>query len=140
MEWYNNTLNQPKVTPPNWVFPIAWNIIFILATASALIVWNKFKHGFFQKLFHKDAIEKFWWIIGLFIANAVLNVIWTLLFFQLTAISAALIEMTALLGTTIALIILIWKNSKWAALMLLPYALWISFATYLTYQIWILNI
>jgi len=135
MMWYDNTLIQPEITPPDWIFPIAWNIIFILTTISTLIVWNKGKDGILQKIFHRHDLVRFRWIIGLFIANAVLNVVWSLLFFQLQLINLAFAEMILLETTLIALIILVWKTSKTASLLLIPYTLWVGFATYLTYLI-----
>lgn len=124
MEWYDTQLIQPDLTPPNWAFPIAWNTIFALTTISALIVWNK----------------KGWNLIAaLFILNAVLNVVWSLLFFNLHMLTPAFIEMIILELTLLALIPLIWKTSKTASLLLLPYTLWVGFATYLTYMIVTLN-
>lgn len=139
MGWYNSILIKPEITPPPWIFPIAWNLIFILTTISALIFWNKGKGGIIKKLFHPRQVKLFWVGVGLFIANAVLNVLWSLLFFYLRLANAAFVEMFFLLATVIALIVIIWKTSKWASVLLLPYALWVSFATYLTYLIVLLN-
>lgn len=128
MEWYNTELTQPEVTPPNWVFPIAWNLIFLATTISALIVWNTFKKG--------DYLQ---WILGLFLANGFLNVLWSYLFFGKHLITLAFYEMIVLELTLLALHALTWKKSKTASLLLLPYTLWIAFATFLTYQIVLLQ-
>ncbi len=128
MDWYDATITRPELTPPKWLFPIAWNLIFLFTTISALIIWNKGK---------KD--RNFKLIIGLFIANAILNLLWSLLFFKLQLIFPALIEMVLLEITNIALLLLTWRVSKPASLLLLPYALWVGFATYLTYLIHLLN-
>ena len=74
MGWYD-TLNLPSVTPPGYVIGIIWSIIFILTTISALVVWNKPQKGFLG--FKKKRDDKFWWIIGIFIANAFLNFFWS---------------------------------------------------------------
>jgi len=129
MEWYNTELIQPAITPPKIAFPIAWNIIFVLTTISALIIYNNKKTPKNRKRIIAD----------IFILNAALNVLWSLLFFNLRLIEAALIEMTLLEMTIIALIILIWRTSKFSAALLFPYALWVAFATYLTTQITMLN-
>ncbi|MFA6917940.1 MAG: TspO/MBR family protein [Candidatus Gracilibacteria bacterium] len=129
MAWYDTEILKPSLTPPKWVFPVAWNIIFILTTISAMIVWNK-NSG-------KNNSAKCKWIITLFIANAVLNVLWSLLFFTMHYVFSAFMEMLILEATTIALMVLIWKFSKPASLMLLPYVLWVVIATYLTYEIYI---
>ncbi|MBU2524700.1 tryptophan-rich sensory protein [Patescibacteria group bacterium] len=148
MLWYKTTIIRPELTPPNWAFPIAWNLIFVCATISALIIYNKredenFALSLLEKIInlfrHKKPDLIFRWIIVLFVINAILNVTWSLLFFNLHLIQASLAEMIALNGTTLALIILMWERSKTASLLLTPYAIWVGFATYLTYQIWILN-
>ena len=124
MPWYETSLQLPSFNPPNWIFPIAWTTIFILATISVLIIWNKSK---------RDSM--FWWLITLFILNATLNALWCLLFFTLHDIQGALIEMILLEGTTIGIMVLAWKRSKLSSLLLLPYLAWVGFATYLTYTI-----
>ncbi|MBD3330871.1 tryptophan-rich sensory protein [Candidatus Peregrinibacteria bacterium] len=142
MDWYNQTLVRPELTPPRWVFPVVWNGIFILTTASALIVWNKEKRDikFLWFRFKRTPDAKFWVIISLFALNAVLNVLWSLLFFGMREICAAFTEMVILEVTILLLIALIWRISKIASLALLPYALWVGFATYLTYLIASLNL
>jgi len=125
--WYD-LINKPSWTPPGSVIGIVWTIIFILSTISALIVWNKLE---------KD--KRFWRIIYLFVINAGLNVFWSFLFFAQGLMGLAMIE-AALLGISVYILIyLIWPESKLAASLLIPYALWVSFATFLNYSIWILN-
>lgn len=141
MEWYDATLIQPEITPPKWLFPIAWNLIFILTTISALIVWNKGKKIETKFLFIKKEkkAKRYSLIIELFIANAILNIAWSLLFFTLKFITIALFEIILLETTLVLLITFIWKISKTASILLLPYAGWVLLATYLNYQIVILN-
>lgn len=139
MSWYQTELVRPDITPPNYYFPIAWNIIFILTTAAALMVWNKPQFEERYLVIFKRKTKDFNLITGLFIANAVLNILWSLLFFSFRLILPALFEMIFLEATTLILMILIWKHSKVASLLLLPYLLWVAFATYLTYLIFILN-
>lgn len=126
LTWYKVDLIKPAaLTPPDWAFSVAWTLIFIAATISGLIVWNTFK--------------KPRPILLLFLLNGVLNVEWSLLFFKLHAIGWALAEMLLLEATIIALHFMTWKNSKTASLLLLPYSLWVAFATLLTYEIMILQ-
>lgn len=129
MSWYDTQLIQPAITPPKIAFPIAWNIIFILTTISALIIFNSKKASKIRKRLIAD----------LFIANAALNVLWSLLFFNLRLLTPALVEMVLLEMTLVALMMLIWRTSKLSSLLLLPYAIWVAFATYLTSQIVLLN-
>lgn len=126
MNWYK-TLKFPAFTPPGSFIGAVWTVLFVLATISALIVWNK-------------AASKKKTTIGVaFILNALLNVGWSILFFGLHLIGPAIYE-AALLGVSVlVLMIFIWPVSKLAAWLLLPYLAWVSFATYLTYSIWLLN-
>lgn len=128
MEWYDIELIRPDITPPDWAFPVAWNLIFVLTTIAALIVYNR-SQG-----------KRRFWIAAFFIANAVLNVLWSLLFFKLHLILPAFIEMIVLNLTTVVLIALSCKILKLASWLMLPYFLWVSFATYLTWLIWQLNV
>lgn len=141
MPWYYSELIQPDMTPPSWLFPIAWNIIFVLTTISALIAWNKrYVENRYLLIFKKKEIDViFVFVVGLFIANAVFNVVWSLLFFTLHQISLALFEMVILEITTLVIMGLMWKRSKLASVLLIPYAGWVAFATYLTFEIALLN-
>ena len=128
MGWYK-TIKLPSWTPPGSVIGTVWTIIFILATISALITWNKLQHD-----------SHLYWIAVIFIINAILNVGWSFLFFYLHLTGLAIFE-AALLGiSVVALTVLIWPVSRLAATLLLPYAGWVSFATFLTYMIWSLNV
>jgi benzodiazapine receptor len=125
--WYAS-IAKPAWTPPGSVIGAVWTTIFILTTISAILVWRKAKRD-----------SRFWWIIGLFIANALLNIFWSFLFFGRAMIGPAVWEAALLDATVIALVILIWRTSRIASLLLVPYAAWVAFATYLTYSVWRLN-
>ncbi len=127
MEWYR-TIVIPSWTPPGAVIGIVWTVLFVLAAASILLLWNTVDHT-----------NRFWWIIGLFVLNAVLNVLWSFLFFNQHLIGIAIIEAFVLGCSVVALMILIYPITSIAAWMLAPYAGWVFFATYLTYSIWKLN-
>lgn len=128
MEWYR-TLVLPNFVPADWVFGVAWTIIFILTAISAIIVWNKGDRSDW----------KFVHSIRFYILNAVLNVTWSLVFFVMHWVGVAVWE-AALLGLTVYLLIyMTWSISRIASLLLLPYALWVTFATFLTYSIFLLN-
>jgi translocator protein len=125
--WYK-TLKLPSFAPPGYVIGIVWTVIFILCAISAIILWNKLPHN-----------TLFWWLIGIFIVNAVLNIGWSYLFFNQHQIFASIIEMIILEASTIAIIILAWPLSRLAAGLLLPYAAWVAFATFLAMNIYNLN-
>ncbi|MFA6533716.1 MAG: TspO/MBR family protein [Patescibacteria group bacterium] len=126
MAWYR-TINLPAWTPAGGVIGAVWTVIFLLATISALLVWNG----------HRP--ERLAWIFGLFILNGLLNFAWSYLFFGQHLLGAAVWEAGALGLSVVGLIILIWPLSRLAAGLLLPYAAWVTFATYLTYNVWSLN-
>jgi tryptophan-rich sensory protein len=131
MAWYD-MLVKPELTPPKWIFPVAWNIIFICTTIAAIIVWNKDKDC-------KIGRSACFRIFGLFLLNAILNVLWSALFFRMHILMTAFAEMIVLELTTILLAAIVWKTSKLASVLLLPYVIWGGFAVYLTYQIVLLN-
>lgn len=121
--WYFS-LNLPSITPPKIVFPIVWKIIFILSTISALIIWNRTKNKF---------------IISLFAINAFLNIFWSFLFFGQHLIRLALLDAILLTIVNYILVFSTYKYSKIASFLILPYAIWTTFAVYLNYLILILN-
>jgi benzodiazapine receptor len=127
MSWYK-TLKLPSIAPPGWFIGLVWNVIFILTTISALIVWNTMPKS-----------DLFWIVIGLFVVNALLNVFWSFLFFNQHLINAAMVEAGLLGSSVVALIVMIWPFSRLAAGLLIPYAAWTLFATFLNYVIWTLN-
>jgi len=139
MNWYLTSVIKPPITPPGWVIGMAWNIIFTLTAISAIIFWNKAKAGKRFMLFFKKKNPEFNFVVSLFIVNAILNVVWCLLFFGLQQMKLAVVEMMILEFTNILLIGLLWKTSKIAAILWIPYALWVAFATYLAYSVSILN-
>lgn len=141
MPWYDAEVLKPTLTPPMIAFPIAWTTIYILTTISALIIWNKgtADYQFLWFSFHRKPTPKFIWLIALFVLNAILNTLWTYLFFAQRLMYEAFIEMLILEATIIAIMVLSWRMSKVSSLLLLPYLAWVGFASYLTYQIVQLN-
>jgi len=127
MGWYDQ-LKLPSFTPSGQVIGSVWTVLFILATASVLIVWNNLPRN-----------QLFWQIIALFAVNAILNVTWSFLFFKQHMIGAAVFDAALLDLSVIGLIVLIWPLSVTAAALLVPYAGWVAFATYLNYVIWTIN-
>jgi tryptophan-rich sensory protein len=119
--WYQSI--QPAITPPNWVFPIAWNILFLLISFSLYFAWMSSKSKRDKK---KVAI-----VFGI---NFVLNILWSVLFFGLKETQIAFIEII-LLWISILAMILITKNiSKKSSWLLVPYLIWVTFASVLNYM------
>lgn len=125
--WYKS-LRKPSWQPPNWLFGPAWTVIFALITAAGVIGWDATPT-------RTSAI----WLLGLFAVNAMFNVAWSYLFFSRRRPDWALIDIAPLWISIAALIVTLAFLAKIAALLLLPYLLWVSFAGYLNYVIVRLN-
>lgn len=127
MDWYR-ALNIPSWTPSGWMIGLVWTFIFTLGAISVILFWNmQFRPGYF------------YWVIGLFILNIILNVLWSYLFFGQHLIGLAAVEAVILGLSVLSLIVLIWPFGKLSASLLIPYCGWVFFASYLTYSIWLLN-
>lgn len=128
--WYE-TLIRPEFNPPNWIFGPVWTTIYILTTISALLVWNKTKKK--QKKERNIAM----WLFGI---NALLNASWSYVFFTANQLQIATIGAGILGLSVLGIMIYIYRLNKTATWLLLPYVLWVSFATFLSYTIYLLNI
>lgn len=125
--WYA-ALEKPALNPPGWVFGPVWGILYLLMGVAAFLVWRK---GWERKEI-KTAL-------CVFVAQLFLNTIWSIIFFGLRNPDWALVNIIALWLAIIWTIIVFYKISKPAAYLLVPYILWVSFASYLNYAIWVLN-
>ena len=124
--WYS-TLHRSTLTPPNYVFPLAWTILYGIIGACGWLIWR-------ASSFPKLSIIK-----TLYLAQLILNWSWTPLFFHyhLTGFSlVVLIAMDILVG---ALICLAYRKMKAVSLLMIPYLFWILFASYLNFYIWQYN-
>ena len=125
--WYRD-LRKPRLQPPNWLFGPAWTIILGLAAWSAVIAWNAAAD---------DAARRS--VVILFCTNALFHLLWSPLFFRLRRPDWALVEVVFLWGSLVALVVGLWPISHQASLLILPYLLWVSFATWLNSAIVRLN-
>ena len=112
--WYESI--KPAITPPNWVFPIVWNILFFLIAISLYLVWT-----FSNK---KDKGK----IIIVYTINFILNVFWSILYFGLKNPAIAFYEIIFLFSSIIAMILINYRINKTAFYLLIPYLLWVGFA------------
>ncbi len=120
-------LVQPSWAPPAWLFGPVWSVLFVLMGIAAWLVWRD--HAF------RGARAA----LGLFMVQLVANALWTWLFFvwQLGAVAfAEIVLLWLLIATTIWLF---WRLHRVAALLLLPYLAWVSFAAALNFTLWRLN-
>lgn len=122
--WYQ-TLNKPTFSPPNAIFGPVWVILYFLMGISVYLIWNSRKQV-------KGTLRLFW--IHLFF-----NVTWSIMFFGLRNPFLGLINIFILWVLIVMVIYRFWKINKTAGLLLLPYLAWVTFATFLNYNIWLLN-
>ncbi len=127
-DWFIS-LNKPSFNPPNWIFAPVWAILYVMMGIAAGLVWAK---GF-HHLWVKTALYHFGF-------QLLLNAFWSIIFFGLKKPFWGLLVIIALL-ILLALTIKWFKVvNKTAALLLIPYFLWICFATVLNYKIWVMNL
>ncbi|MBS3076631.1 tryptophan-rich sensory protein [Candidatus Pacearchaeota archaeon] len=118
-EWYESI--KPAITPPNYVFPIVWNILFLLITISIYLSWTSAK---------KKQKTKLAWAFGI---NLFLNALWSLIFFTMKNPPLAFFELILLDISIFFLIYTTNKIDKTSSYLLIPYFLWVTFAGYLNY-------
>jgi len=118
-DWYS-TLNQPPGTPPNWIFGPVWTLLYALIGIAVARIW----HAPPQPPVRRTALLYFF-------LQMLLNLAWTPVFFGAHQIGAALFIIITLLIAIAFTIFLFHKVDKPAAALLIPYFLWVSYATYL---------
>lgn len=126
LSWYVY-LKKPALTPPNWVFAPVWTALYILMGVAAYLVWIEKKN---KK--SKPAMQLYW-------AQLALNSAWSIVFFGLQQLFASSIIIVLLLALIALTILKFKKISKKAAYLLVPYILWVTFASYLNISVWLLN-
>ena len=126
-EWYAR-LNKPSWQPPGWAFGPAWTIILGLAAWSGVIAWNAAAGPAEQRS-----------ILVLFAVNGLCHLAWSPLFFKAQRPDWALIEVVFLWASLVAMVVGLWPISVTAAILILPYLAWVSFAAYLNLTIVRLN-
>lgn len=125
--WYA-TLKKPSFQPPNWLFAPAWTLLFLLMGIALYLIWNK---GLpFAQV--RTAVI-------FFAIQLALNILWSVLFFGAKLPLAGLIEIALLWVAILLTILRFWPLSRPAGILLLPYILWVSFATALNAAIVLLN-
>lgn len=125
--WYA-TLNKPFFSPPNWLFGPVWTILYFLMGVSFFLIWKQgWKHK--QNLLARKY----------FFVQLTLNFFWSILFFGLRSPILGLINIVAMWIYIVATIKSFYPVSKLAAYLLVPYLLWVSFATILNLSIFLLN-
>jgi translocator protein len=118
--WYYSI--KPSITPPDIVFPIVWTILFFMIALSIYFSWLASD---------KKRKKK---VIVLFGINLVLNVLWSFFYFKMHNVFGAFIVILLLLISILAIISFTWRFSRKASYLLIPYLIWVSFASILNYM------
>jgi len=124
---YGQSADKPPLSPPGWVFPVVWTVLYALMGIGAARVWaapggQARSRG-----------------LNLFIAQLIVNFFWSPIFFNARAYGLALAWLLLLWVLVLLMIQQFFKVDKAAALLQLPYLLWLTFAAYLNWAVWQLN-
>ncbi len=117
---------HPYLTPPSWLFPVVWSILFLLMAYSAAVVYDA----------HAAHTPK---AVVIYLLQLTLNFWWCVMFFGFGAYLFAFILLLLLWGAVLAMIIVFCKVKKPAGLIQIPYLLWLTFAAYLNLGVYLLN-
>lgn len=148
--WYQ-TLNKPSFTPPGSLIGAVWTVLFLLIGIALHLVWLR---NFKVRLSLSDRLEKTWnpwskklfsgrWreenVVLVFAVQLALNILWSICFFALQYPGLAFFELLMLWVAIMYTIVNFYRVSKLAGYLLIPYILWVTFAGFLNYRIWMMN-
>lgn len=125
--WYR-TLQKPSFSPPNWLFGPVWTCLYVMIAVAAYLVWQRRDDSSFYKTTRT-----------IYFVQLLLNFLWSIVFFGMHQVLAALLIIVLLLISIGVLIYRFNHFSKTASLSLVPYILWVSFASVLNFYIYLLN-
>ncbi|MFC1748796.1 TspO/MBR family protein [Pseudomonadota bacterium] len=125
--WYV-TLEKPSFSPPNWLFGPVWITLYLLMGISVYLIWQKVDKD-------KEALSA----MILFWIHLVFNATWSLSFFGLQNPQLGFANIMIIWLLIIILMVKFWKINRWSTYLLIPYFLWVSFASILNYSLWALN-
>jgi benzodiazapine receptor len=122
-EFYRR-LDRPAFAPPGWVFGPVWTVLYLMQAAAVWLVWREAAHPGRRIA------------LALFGVQLTLNALWTWIFFAFQSGAGAFVEILVLDVALLATVAAFWRVRRPAAVLMLPYLAWVSFATVLTYSIW----
>ena len=125
-EWYAG-LEKPFFNPPSWLFGPVWTVLYLTIAVSGWLVWRQKGFGGARRAFAVYFVQLF------------LNALWSWLFFGLHFMGLAFVEILLLWGSILATIVLFQRHHRFAGWLLVPYLLWVSFASVLNGTLWWLN-
>jgi tryptophan-rich sensory protein len=125
--WYKGLI-KPALNPPSWVFGPVWTTLYLLMGIALYIIW--------KKGLNTEGVK---FALTIFAVQLILNALWSIVFFNMENLGLALINIVLMWLSILWTIVLFYRLSPTAGLLLIPYILWVSFASYLNYAIWTLN-
>ena len=125
--WYM-AITKPSFNPPNWIFGPVWIVLYTLMGISAFLIW--------KEDIKNKAVRN---ALTVFILQLIVNILWSVVFFGAHSIMGGLIIIIILFILIVITIKSFYKVSKTAGNLLIPYLLWVGFATVLNFAIWQLN-
>lgn len=127
MESYEATVTKPALTPPGWLFAVVWTILYALMGISAARVWLAKE---------SEARSRG---LNLYVAQLIVNFFWSLIFFNPQAFGFALLWLVLLWVLVFLMVRQFHRVDRLAALLQIPYLIWLTFAAYLNFGVWVLN-
>ncbi|MEW4562478.1 TspO/MBR family protein [Bremerella sp. JC770] len=124
--WYAE-LEKPFFNPPNWVFGPVWSVLYLMMAVAVWLVW---KNAGWVNAPHS---------LGMWCFQLLLNTTWSVLFFGLESPVLAAVEITVLWISILITTIAFWRHDRLAAILMMPYLAWVSYAAALNYTIAALN-
>lgn len=122
------TINKPSLSPPGWLFPVVWTVLFILmGIASYLVLVSEKPQGEINRALTVYGIQ------------LIFNFFWSIFFFNFSLYLFSFIWLVLLWLLILATAVLFYRISKLAGYLMIPYLLWVTFAGYLNFQIYLLN-
>lgn len=126
-DWYA-ALEKPPLTPPDWVFPVVWTILYAMIAFGGWLLWRARGQG------RAATLALVFWVVQL-----LLNAAWSWIFFELHLTGPALVEIIVLWVAILLVVVFGARVYPLAAGMFVPYLVWVGFAAWLNLGIWRLN-
>ena len=127
MQLYSTAINKPPLSPPGWLFPVVWSILYVLMGISSYLITESGKPARSKTALTVYGVQLFF------------NFMWSIIFFNFEAYLFAFIWLIALLVLIIVNTYLFYQIDRRAGLLFIPYIIWVTFAGYLNFGIFLLN-
>lgn len=127
MKEFEAVVIKPPLSPPGWLFPVVWTVLYVLMGIGAAIIWQK-----------TPSVQRSRGL-NLYVVQLIVNFFWSLLFFNARAYGPAAVWLVGLWILVVLMIFAFRRVSFKAAWLQVPYLVWLTFAAYLNFAVWLLN-